>query len=109
LAFARAKTAGFYSMQMVNNGKVSLRWSWSSVIKFLHLKGLKLQEIATELSSAYGEDARAAEHKILTSSGEPISKRNMLAEYHLSTMLMLKLCHFSEKFRVIQCERLLTP
>jgi hypothetical protein len=29
------------------------------IIKSLHLKGLKLQEIAAELSSAYGKDARA--------------------------------------------------
>jgi hypothetical protein len=29
------------------------------MIKFLHLKGLKLQEIATELSSAYGQNAHA--------------------------------------------------
>jgi hypothetical protein len=27
------------------------------IIKFLHFKGLKLQESATELSSAYGQDA----------------------------------------------------
>jgi hypothetical protein len=29
------------------------------IIKFLHFKALKLQEIATELSSAYGQDACA--------------------------------------------------
>jgi hypothetical protein len=29
------------------------------IIKFLHFKTLKVQEIATELSSAYGQDACA--------------------------------------------------
>jgi hypothetical protein len=71
-------------------------------IKFLHLKCLKLREIATELFNAYGQDACARSsikywpHPIKL--GRPISKRSMLVDDQFSSMLMLKFYHFCENF-----------
>jgi hypothetical protein len=68
------------------------------IIKLLHLRDLKLQEIATEPSSACGQDAYARQsiknwlHQI--SSGELFSKRNTLVDDYLSTMLMPNFDHF---------------
>jgi hypothetical protein len=38
---------------------ISMELEQQHIIKLLHLKGLKLQETATELSNAYGQDAYA--------------------------------------------------
>jgi hypothetical protein len=38
---------------------------------FVHVKGLRLDEIATELSNTYGQDAYAPfEHEIVTTSNQ---------------------------------------
>jgi hypothetical protein len=83
------------------------------IIKFLHLKGLKLRKIDAELSSPSGQDVpprRALNIGFIRpSSGEPTCRRNMLANDHLSTILTLKSYQFFEGFHFPHCERLLTP
>jgi hypothetical protein len=57
-------------------------------IRFLHFKCLKLDEIAVELSNTYDRDAHTPPSinigDIESSSGEPISKRNMLGDDRFS-------------------------
>jgi hypothetical protein len=76
----------------------SMQLEQRHIIKLLHLRDLKLQEIATEPSSACGQDAYARQsikyclHQI--TSGELFSKRNTLVDDHPSTMPMLNFDHF---------------
>jgi hypothetical protein len=83
------------------------------IIKFLHLKGLNFRKSHSNFPVHTAKiRTRGGEWNIVlikSSSGESISKRNMLMDDHLSTMLMLKFYQFSENFSFLQCERLLTP
>jgi hypothetical protein len=72
----------------------------------LAFKGLKLGEIAQELSTAYGPDAYTPPRRcigfIKSSSGEPIFGRNMLVDDHLSMTLMPGFYHFFENIHYLQ-------
>jgi hypothetical protein len=83
------------------------------VIKFLHVKGLKLDETAKESSNIYDLDAYAPQiikywlHK--SRSGEPISKGGMFGDNHFSMILTLKICQFFGDSHSRQCKQLPTP
>jgi hypothetical protein len=68
------------------------------IIKFLRIKGLKLGEIDKKfpVHVAWIRILRRAEKSgfIKSSSGEPISGRNMLVGEHFSTTLMPKFLFF---------------
>jgi hypothetical protein len=83
------------------------------VFKFLHAKGLKLDEIAMELSDTYGRDAYApVSIKYWLHQGR-LGRADLQTQYvagdHLLMILTPKSYRFFGNSRSRQCERLLTP
>jgi hypothetical protein len=83
------------------------------IIKFLHLKGLKLGDIVVELFTLDGEDActrsgiKYCLHQLKL--GEQTSRHNVLAGDRISTIPTLKFDRYFGYLRFLQCEQLLTP
>jgi hypothetical protein len=83
------------------------------IIKFLHLKGIKLQEIAAELSSAYGQDARAWWNIKYWLHQVKLGRTDLQTQYVRERPPLddadAEILSLIRRFPFFQCEPLLTP